>query len=85
MESVGEAVGRAWSAAVYAEPPCLPPAAAGLRVRRVRSVDTCPRRGSARLGAARYSPNSSQSAREREGESESERDREREREKLGKM
>lgn len=31
--SVGEAVGRAWSAAVYAEPPCLPPAAAGLRVR----------------------------------------------------
>lgn len=33
MWSVGEAVGRAWSAAVYAEPPCLPPAAAGLRVR----------------------------------------------------
>lgn len=31
--SVGEAVGRAWSAAVYAEPPCLPSAAAGLRVR----------------------------------------------------
>lgn len=55
--SVGEAVGRAWSAAVYAKPPLLTsPCLAYLPVCVfARNVDTstCLRRGSARLSSAR--------------------------------
>ena len=61
--SVGEAVGRAWSTAVYAKPPCLAtPCLACLPVcvfARYVDTSTCPRRSSARLSSARlrYSPN----------------------------
>lgn len=58
--SVGEAVGRAWSTAVYAKPPrlatpCLPVCVFA----RYVDTSTCLRRGSARLSSARLrcSPN----------------------------